>query len=146
MPPMGGMPPGMGMPQSSAETDPAASTPRLQPAVIPDPGTFAAKKADRATLNRKLANGMRIIIDQNPDSKVFAAHFLFKNRSADETALSSQPGAVDFIHHLFDWGPAGMGQEAFQASRVARVVRKTAYAKPQSTVRGKNQAPGEIQV
>jgi predicted Zn-dependent peptidase len=58
---------------------------------------------------------MQVVIQQNPDSKVFAAHFLFKNRSACETALGGQPGEVDFLHHLFDWGPVGMGQEAFQA-------------------------------
>jgi predicted Zn-dependent peptidase len=123
MPPMGGMPPGMpgpagGMPPGQMKppiTEIAPVTPRVQLAAIPDPATFAAKKSERTTLNRKLSNGLQVVIDQNPDSKVFAAHLLFKNRSACEMKLGAQAGAVDFIHHLFDWGPAGMGQETFQA-------------------------------
>jgi len=73
-----------------------------------------AAESGAKSVSKVFPNGLSAIVEQNQDSKVFAAHFLFKNRSADELALGGKPGMVDFIHHLFDYGPEGFGKEEFQ--------------------------------
>ncbi len=73
-----------------------------------------ASESGSKSVSKIFANGLSAIVEQNQDSKVFAAHFLFKNRSAAELSPGGKPGMVDFIHHLFDYGPEGFGKEEFQ--------------------------------
>ncbi|HEX7343640.1 MAG TPA: insulinase family protein, partial [bacterium] len=74
----------------------------------------AKAEAGRKSVSKIFSNGLTAVVEQNRDSEVFAAHFLFKNRSAYELALGGKPGMVDFIHHIFDYGPEGFGKEEFQ--------------------------------
>lgn len=74
------------------------------------------KTSEARILERTFPNGLTVAIEQNQDSKVFAAHFLFKDRSGAERALSAPAGTVDFIHHLFDYGPTDLRKEAFQSA------------------------------
>ena len=71
--------------------------------------------ADSRILQKELPNGLRVVIQENQDNPIFAAHFLFKHRSAYETALGGKPGMVDFIHHILDYGPKGLDKDDFQA-------------------------------
>ncbi len=83
---------------------------------IPPENGEGGNASEARILERTLPNGLKLAIEQNQDSKVFAAHFLFKNRSAAERALNAPAGTVDFIHHLFDYGPADLNQDAFQSA------------------------------
>jgi predicted Zn-dependent peptidase len=84
-------------------------------AILPEEGE-GFKTTEARILERTFPNGLTVAIEQNQDSKVFAAHFLFKDRSAAEKELGAPAGTVDFIHHLFDYGPADSNQEAFQSA------------------------------
>ncbi len=75
----------------------------------------AAAGSAKKTQRRQLPNGLLAVVEENQDSRVFAAHFLFKNRSAVELACGGKIGMVDFVHHLFDYGPQGVGKEKFQS-------------------------------
>ncbi len=66
-------------------------------------------------IRRQFPNGMTVIIQQDRSNPIFAAHFLFKHRSAYETMLGGKTGMVDFLHHLLDYGPERMEKEEFQA-------------------------------
>jgi len=81
---------------------------------LPKAEEAAQAETGRKAITKKFPNGFVAVVEQNQDSKVFAAHFLFKNRSAYELALGGKPGMVDFMHHLFDYGPEGVGKEDFQ--------------------------------
>ncbi len=72
-----------------------------------------AAGAEKITVRRELANGLNIIVQQDEDNPIFAAHFLFKHRSAYEIELGGRQGMVDFLHHLLADGPADMGEEHF---------------------------------
>ncbi|MFQ6617885.1 MAG: M16 family metallopeptidase, partial [Fidelibacterota bacterium] len=58
---------------------------------------------------KKLENGLELIVDQNPDSKIFAAHILFKNRSLMEP--EGKDGISSFVHRLLLKGTANMSEE-----------------------------------
>lgn len=66
------------------------------------------------TVRKELGNGLLAIVKQSSGNPIFAAHFLFKNRSACESQLGGKHGMVDFLHHALEYGPEGMGKEAFQ--------------------------------
>ncbi|RJP74477.1 MAG: insulinase family protein [Candidatus Zixiibacteriota bacterium] len=85
-------------------------------ATSPEETAAARTSGERKMARKTLDNGLLAVVEQNPDSRVFAAHFLFKNRSAAETALGARAGTVDYLHHLFELGPQGMTQEAYQAA------------------------------
>ncbi|MCX6640863.1 MAG: pitrilysin family protein [bacterium] len=75
----------------------------------------AATPQTSRTIKRQLANGMSVVVQENQDNDIFAAHFLFKHRSAYERTLGGKPGIVDFIHHLLEQGPVQMNADEFQA-------------------------------
>lgn len=56
----------------------------------------------RAFVDTTLENGMRLLIDSNDDSEVFAVHLLMKNRSWREP--EGKGGIADFVHRLLPRG------------------------------------------
>ncbi len=51
-----------------------------------------------SVLDTTLSNGLRILVDSNDDSEVFAVHLLLKNRSWQEP--EGKAGIADFLHRL----------------------------------------------
>lgn len=69
----------------------------------PPPETQETKKASSDLyLKRTLANGLTAIVKSNPDSKVFGAAIIFKNRSACEP--EDKLGIVDFCQRMLTHG------------------------------------------
>jgi len=66
-----------------------------KPASIP----HAASSSRKRVVSLTLPSGMEAVLGRNEDSKVFAAHVLFRPRSASEP--EGKGGIVDFLHRMF---------------------------------------------
>lgn len=69
-----------------------------------NPETTALETASgRPTLATEvLANGLEVVFERNDDTRVFAAHLLFRHRSASEP--EGKEGIADFLHRLYARG------------------------------------------
>ncbi len=59
----------------------------------------------RSLVDTTFANGLRLLVDSNDDSEVFALHLLARNRSWNEP--EGKGGIADFVHRLLPRGTAG---------------------------------------
>ncbi|TKJ40072.1 hypothetical protein CEE37_10060 [candidate division LCP-89 bacterium B3_LCP] len=75
----------------------------------------SAEVSAQKIVRRELPNGMTIIVKENSERPIFAAHFLFKHRSFLESEAGVYNGAVDFLHHVLEHGPRGMNKDEFKA-------------------------------
>lgn len=66
----------------------------------------AERGYNRIIRRKALDNGLTLITNTNNDSRVFAMHVLFKNRSLNEPA--GKTGIADFLHRLLTGGTIGM--------------------------------------
>jgi predicted Zn-dependent peptidase len=71
----------------------------------PERGDEVRKSADQY-LREVLPNGLTVIVKSNPDSKMFGAAVLLKNRSASEP--DGQTGIVDFCQRMLTHGAGNM--------------------------------------
>jgi predicted Zn-dependent peptidase len=75
--------------------------------------------ADRQSrLVRTLSNGVRVVVERNDDSQVFATHVLLRPRSASEPV--DKLGIVSFLHRSLPRGTSTMDEAALSA-RLARL-------------------------
>lgn len=68
---------------------------------------FKTASADRYAY-RQFPNGLTAIVKSNPDSRMFGASIIFKNRSASEP--ESQAGIVDFAQRLLTYGAGDLSE------------------------------------
>jgi predicted Zn-dependent peptidase len=101
------------------ERPPAEKSPAGRLAILrtPEKGVAAsAARSERA--DTTLANGLRIVVESNDDSKVFALHLLVKNRSWQEP--EARAGIADLLHRLLLKG-AGESDGAALRARMGRI-------------------------
>jgi len=78
-------------------------------------------------VQKTLPNGMTIIVQTDKDNPIFAAHFLFKYRSAYEDLLGAPRGSVDFLHRILEKGPADMPSDDFEMTLQSYSARTKFY-------------------
>ena len=61
-----------------------------------------------------LANGLTLVHAASPESRTFAAHFLFRDRSAVEAACGAPRGAADVLHRMIGRATAGLGEDSLR--------------------------------
>jgi zinc protease len=75
--------------------------------------TVAEVKSATEFLKEVLPNGLTVVVKCNPDSRVFAANVLGKNRSAMEPA--GKDGITDFVNQLLTEGTSSRSKEQLSA-------------------------------
>lgn len=88
---------------------------------VPAESTPAREADARRRVDRSLASGMRVIVERNDDSQVFAVHLLARDRSASEP--EGKDGIVSFLHRLMPRGTTTLDGPALSA-RLARLGTK----------------------
>lgn len=84
--------------------------------VLPYPTKTDTTKSETSNelYDKKLANGIEIVVVPGSGSGVFAAHLLFKGRSLREPA--GKTGLTNFLHNMLVKGAGNMDEEALQAA------------------------------
>jgi predicted Zn-dependent peptidase len=77
-------------------------------------GETAAASARSERVDTTLANGLRILVESNDDSKVFAIHMLAKNRSWQEP--KGLEGVADLLHRLLPRGTQSLSGPELRAA------------------------------
>jgi predicted Zn-dependent peptidase len=88
---------------------PESASKEMKPAEAPKPSQGApagTQERKRQVKAYALENGLRVMLDENPESHVFAVHLLVKNRSVSEPA--GKEGIADFLHRLLEKGAADL--------------------------------------
>lgn len=92
--------PAVADPEGADPVPPAAPLPAAAPAG--PPGTVAAATVRMNVRRTVLDNGLTVLVAENGDSKVFAAHVLVRDRAAMEPA--DKTGIADVLHRLLPYG------------------------------------------
>lgn len=95
--------------------DPRTRT-ELELNLTPEPLTLISQSESIAgsdqqsiVIRKVLANGLTVIVDQNPDSRVFAVHLMAKHRSLREP--EGKAGIADILHRMLLLGTANKSRE-----------------------------------
>lgn len=85
----------------------------------------ANDKPKSLTKREVLPNGLTLIINESSDSRVFAAHVLFKDRSSHEP--DDKMGIADFLHRMLLKGTSSKDEEELDRSLNSSGVRLSLY-------------------